>query len=496
MGCGSSKVAVSTVLVNGTQDGAILKDANGNITQSKPIGSNEKERLGSQLGSSNRLGPVESLGIFRKRKKNLYQSLDVFEQIDQRSVTVPSTVSRTAQSLVQYLTEPYEAPLFKLRAIWIWVTHNISYDVNSFFNPSEKKSSQLDASDVLSSGKAICSGYANLINVLAESAGIKTERVDGWSKGYNYQYGQKFGDMSPNHAWNVVKLNNDWWLLDSTWGAGYVDKEKNFVRQYSEHYFLTDPKQFIFDHCPTDMHWQLLEEMIAVERFENYARVTKHFFRLKMKLFSHQNGIVVCETGRLHLKFRIDKDIPIKCTGKLSEVDGDVDTDQYIHVYSTEKTLHVLVDVPRVGQFDLKIFARELNSEQSNLNLVCRYAITCTNKLGPSSSFPRQFKRWSPGFYLHSPTDGVLYNGETYKFRISLPNVTEMAVCLGGKNSTWERIPNSRGALWEGEITLPDWVERVNVVARFEEKTPFSSLLEYKVAEKDWAIENCENEHS
>lgn len=88
MGCGSSKVAVSTVLVNGTQDGAILKDANENITQSKPIGSNEKERLGSQLGSSNRLGPVESLGIFRKRKKNLYQSLDVFEQIDQRSVTV------------------------------------------------------------------------------------------------------------------------------------------------------------------------------------------------------------------------------------------------------------------------------------------------------------------------------------------------------------------------------------------------------------------------
>ena len=87
MGCGSSKVSVSTIHV-GTQDGITQKDANGNITQSKPVGSIEKERLDSQLGSSNRLGPSESLGIFRKRKKNLYKSLGVFEKVDQRSVEV------------------------------------------------------------------------------------------------------------------------------------------------------------------------------------------------------------------------------------------------------------------------------------------------------------------------------------------------------------------------------------------------------------------------
>jgi len=45
---------------------------------------------------------------------------------------------------------------------------------------------------------------------------------------------------------------------------------------------------------------------------------------------------------------------------------------------------------------------------------------------------------------------------------------------------------NTQGGLWEGEITIPDWTERVNVVARFEEKNPFSSVLEYKVVEKDW----------
>ena len=59
-------------------------------------------------------------------------------------------------------------------------------------------------------------------------------------------------------------------------------------------------------------------------------------------------------------------------------------------------------------------------------------------------------------------------------------------VISGGRNSTWEKITNTKSALWEGEITLSDWVERVNVVARFKEKSPYSSVLEYKVIEKDW----------
>ena len=140
-------------------------------------------------------------------------------------------------------------------------------------------------------------------------AGLQTERVNGWSKGYNYTDGMVFSNTNPNHAWNVVYLNDSWWLLDATWGAGYVSETKEFIKQYSEHYFLTNPEQFIYDHFPVDLNWQLLERMIPITKFENYARVTKHFFLLRMRLFSHHDSAASCDTGRLHLKFRIDKDI-------------------------------------------------------------------------------------------------------------------------------------------------------------------------------------------
>lgn len=270
-------------------------------------------------------------------------------------------------------------------------------------------------------------------------ADVQTERINGYSKGFNYVDGKRFTDTNPNHAWNAVYLDNNWWLLDATWGAGYVDENREFVGQYSEHYFLTDPRQFIYDHYPVDVNWQLLEEMIPIEQFEKYARVTKHFFRLHMKLFSHREGVIQCDTGKLHLKLRLDKDIPVKCTGKLMEEGADNLEDgngnsgdhQYTHIYSTEKTLHVLVDVPTEGDFKLKLFAREIKSDIQQLSLICSYSIKCTGKLGKASIFPRQFRKWGPGFYLHSPTEGILYNGETYKFRITLPNISDMAVCLG-----------------------------------------------------------------
>lgn len=64
--------------------------------------------------------------------------------------------------------------------------------------------------------------------------------------------------------------------------------------------------------------------------------------------------------------------------------------------------------------------------------------------------------------------------------------MTTLPLCpLGGKISKWDHLVNTNDALWEGELTLSSGTERINIVARRKENSPFSSLLEYKVVEKD-----------
>ena len=52
-----------------------------------------------------------------------------------------------------------------------------------------------------------------------------------------------------NHAYSAIKLDNKWYLLDVTWGAGKIE-DKKFIKKYDEFYFCTDPELFILNHFP------------------------------------------------------------------------------------------------------------------------------------------------------------------------------------------------------------------------------------------------------
>jgi transglutaminase/protease-like cytokinesis protein 3 len=74
-----------------------------------------------------------------------------------------------------------------------------------------------------------------------------------------------------NHAWNSIWLGDGWYLLDVTWGAGYITEDKEFVRFINDAYFLTEPEEFIKGHFPDDMQWQLLDHPISFDEFFEMA---------------------------------------------------------------------------------------------------------------------------------------------------------------------------------------------------------------------------------
>ena len=58
---------------------------------------------------------------------------------------------------------------------------------------------------------------------------------------------------------------------------------KNISRyEYDDHYFLTDPKEFIYEFFPLQPEWQLLKEPISLEEFEELPFVRSLFFRYQL----------------------------------------------------------------------------------------------------------------------------------------------------------------------------------------------------------------------
>ena len=57
--------------------------------------------------------------------------------------------------------------------------------------------------------------------------------------------------------------------------------------EYDDHYFLTDPKEFIYEFFPLQPEWQLLKEPITLEEFEELPFVRSLFFRYQLAFPSH-----------------------------------------------------------------------------------------------------------------------------------------------------------------------------------------------------------------
>lgn len=163
----------------------------------------------------------------------------------------------------------------KARAIFTWIAHNIKYDLKaygvnehpvaySYKTQAEKEARRKKfreelALKTLKSKKGVCQGYATLYAEVAQKAGLKSEIITGSSKSHPAHIGKQPGDS--DHAWNAVKIDGTWKLVDATWGAGTATGNPlKFVFKFNDKYFFGDPNLFFLNHFPDDKKWLLTDK--------------------------------------------------------------------------------------------------------------------------------------------------------------------------------------------------------------------------------------------
>ncbi|APZ47981.1 hypothetical protein BW723_17490 [Polaribacter reichenbachii] len=183
------------------------------------------------------------------------------------------------------LTSNLETDVEKLRAIYVWICNNIANDFRLYTlnerkrNRFEKDSLKLENwnskfkkilfKKLLKKKKTICTGYAYLLKEMCKIVGIESYMVNGFARTATVDFSTL---TMPNHTWNVVKLNNKWYLCDPTWSTGIsFPEEGRFQFIYNNGYFLADPELFFMNHFPADNQFSLLGE--TTPNFTEYTEL-------------------------------------------------------------------------------------------------------------------------------------------------------------------------------------------------------------------------------
>lgn len=131
-----------------------------------------------------------------------------------------------ALKIINSVTDADDSDFEKALAIHDWLTQNCHYDL-AYFENQDVNDCYASPTGMLIYHKGVCSGYAWTYELLLNLMGIEVQYVHGTADSNLTGTG--------DHAWNLVKLDGEWYQVDVTWDDPIPD-----TTGYHMYCFVTD----------------------------------------------------------------------------------------------------------------------------------------------------------------------------------------------------------------------------------------------------------------
>lgn len=227
-----------------------------------------------------------------------------FSKVDSIIKTYPKFSK--VEDLANKISTDFTSDSDKIRASFYWIATNIRYNLKEYYKPTQRRysfyySSEEDKKQKLQtlvdnlviktfiSKKGVCEEYAQSLKKIYDLLEIESTVI----KGYVRNNANEIGKIrhNTNHAWNAVKLNNEWIILDATWAAGY-ELNRKWVKEF-DNYYYNIPKEKIFKtHFPEETIWVLRFGRMTKEEFYNQPIYNNTFLSSGIELKNPTNGII------------------------------------------------------------------------------------------------------------------------------------------------------------------------------------------------------------
>jgi transglutaminase/protease-like cytokinesis protein 3 len=452
-----------SIISGSLPDGLVLNAATGAITG---IPAQSGGPISAVFNVTDSAGASATLGL------SLTIKLGDFQTIDQYVIDTPESAETSIQSLVNYLVIPCNTNIEKTRVIYSWIAQNIDYDVYTYISGLYKTPNCPDqsAEAVFSRRDGICEGYANLFLKMAGYAGLQAVKVLGWGRVDYTNEG-----YTKDHAWNAVKINGEWQLLDVTWGAGYSDENNKFVRNFSDFWFLTPPNQFIYTHYPNDSPWQLLTPIVPVSVVAQYPVIKPAYFGYGLDFGDNNHGFCSINSGNGLIGIQAPPDVLI-----MAELyQNDTLLEKMVFYQKQENISQISIQVPYAGDYELRIYAKW--KTESNYQTAITYKLTSNQDTYNQTIFPTIYTPFiTSGAYLFFPKTDNLQTGSSYDFKIIVPGARTVSF-ITNPNTPSQTIQTftKQGETFEGVFNIPEG--KYYIAVKFEvDNNDWSWLLAYQ----------------
>ncbi|KEH98717.1 transglutaminase [Clostridium botulinum C/D str. BKT12695] len=176
-------------------------------------------------------------GYSNSREKTMNLNI-TYRQSKEKMQSQKEAVRVKVQQIIGQVIKPGMTDVQKELALHDYVVKHADYNTTNY-NAGIVSAEDHNAYGVLVKNTGVCESYAKAMYELLTASGIECKYVTG--------YGNRGG-----HAWNMVKLDGEWYNLDATWDDPISDRNlgasSNTLIPISHKYFNVSDSIFNRDH--------------------------------------------------------------------------------------------------------------------------------------------------------------------------------------------------------------------------------------------------------
>ena len=342
----------------------------------------------------------------------------------------------------------------------------VSYDAANFWAGTVPDQ---EYTNVIKTKTAVCEGYANTFKKFCDTLGISCQKITGYARGVGTSLLNEENPKNSNHAWNIVKLNDAWYIVDCTWDSSHMEG-KISKQDYNTDWFLLKSEHSIYTHFPSNPKYQLLSQPISSKDFMDLPDLRPKFFNATENVSVFQK--INKADGLYSLSGKVQNNYELSF--QLTNLKTNSQIENCMFIRKTDTGNEALFSFPTAGIYSVRMFCRKNNEKMGQ---------GCGEFLVESSSgsdvrYPTTYSSSAKNLQILSPVEMPLKKGQTYKFSVRVENKKFVAVICG---KDFIQLENDGTGVFSGDILIPNNVKDVKLSVSNSERGSFEGIATYTV---------------